>query len=240
MTVPIAAPDPGALVVSVRGDARSVVDPDSALLSASVTVFGASRAEAVALAGDRLRRVQGALVLLGGVPLRVENVRAPLTWSAPSTSTQPEHAADERTGQWGLTGRIEARVDLRVQVRDPGLLDGLGRVLAEQPDLDVHGVAWEVDEDNPEWPRVRAAAVRAAVVRATDYAAALGGRIAGIDHLADAGLIGRGEPGRYSSQSGAALSGGGGTGPSLDPVPQELVAVVEARFTAVGISLPQS
>jgi hypothetical protein len=35
----------------------------------------------------------------------------------------------------------------------------------------------------------------------------------------------------------AAAAGGGPDAPSLDPVPQELVAVIEARFTAGDVSL---
>jgi hypothetical protein len=35
----------------------------------------------------------------------------------------------------------------------------------------------------------------------------------------------------------AAALGGDPDTPSLDPVPQELVAIIEARFTAGGVSL---
>jgi hypothetical protein len=35
----------------------------------------------------------------------------------------------------------------------------------------------------------------------------------------------------------AAALGGDPDAPSLDPVPQELVAIIEARFTAGGVSL---
>jgi len=38
---------------------------------------------------------------------------------------------------------------------------------------------------------------------------------------------------------GFASSGGTNVAPSLDPVPQELTALIEARFTATGVSLTQ-
>lgn len=227
----------------MRGDARAFVDPDFAVLTAAVTVSAAAKADALSQAGDRLRSLEVDLGRLGGMALRVDTTRAALTWSAQSTSTQEEHAHDERTGQWGPTGRVGAVVAVRLQVRALGLLDELGARLARHDGLDVQHVAWGVDENNPGWTHVRAAAVRAAVVRAGDYAAALGGVLGGIDHLADVGLMGTGDLDRsgwvanqnqryasYTGQSGPA-------GPSLDPVPQELVAVVEARFTATGVSL---
>jgi hypothetical protein len=50
-------------------------------------------------------------------------------------------------------------------------------VLAAHPGLNVHGVMWHVDWDNPAWPQVRAAAIGAAIGKARDYAAALGARL---------------------------------------------------------------
>ncbi len=230
-----------ALVVSVRGEARAVVDPDSAVLSAAISVTAASRPDALSRAGDRLRSLEADLATLGGAPLRVDTTRAPLTWSAQSMSTHDEHGQDERTGQWGPTGRISAVVGIRITVRAFDLLDDLGALLARQVSLDVNHVGWRVDEDNPGWPRVRADAVRAAAVRAADYAAALGGVLDSVEHLADAGLMGHGEPGGFGPQELSLMRAGAGPGPaapSLDPVPQELVAVVEARFTATGVALP--
>jgi uncharacterized protein YggE len=55
-------------------------------------------------------------------------------------------------------------------------------VLAAQPGLDVHGVTWHVDWDNPAWPQVRAAAIGAAIRKARDYAAALGATLRQVEH----------------------------------------------------------
>ncbi len=60
----------------------------------------------------------------------------------------------------------------------------------------------------------------------------------------ETGLLGGGDSERYRLLGGAAsmtsLSGGGESDiPSLDPVPQQLTAAIEARFTATGVSLTE-
>lgn len=76
--------------------------------------------------------------------------------------------------------------------------------------------------------------VRAAVRQARDHAAALGGELGCVQHVADAGLLG-GDGRGY----GVALmaSGTGGGEPSLDPVPQRLAATIDARFAVDGVRL---
>ena len=114
-------------------------------------------------------------------------------------------------------------------------------MLAAHPALNVHGVMWHVDWDNPAWPQVRAAAIGAAVGKARDYAAALGASVRQDEHIADMGLLG-GDTAPYQPVRALAraYSGGGeqpGT-PALTPVPQELIATIEARFRATDVSLP--
>jgi hypothetical protein len=87
----------------------------------------------------------------------------------------------------------------------------------------------------------KAEAVRAAAAALDSLTADLAAR-GGVALDADTGLLGDSNP-----QSGftarhamaRAASGGGGEpdAPLLDPVPQELAAVVEARFSADGVSL---
>jgi hypothetical protein len=90
---------------------------------------------------------------------------------------------------------------------------------------------------------VRAAAIRAAIRKGRDYAAALGGSLGRVEHIADAGLLGGSDSTsvKFSSTSSRALISGGDDGdvPSLDPVPQDLTAVIEARFTAAGVALTE-
>jgi len=113
--------------------------------------------------------------------------RRPLTWSAQSAATYAERAHDENTGQYQLTGQVTAAVAVMIAVRAFGLLDALGAILAAGEAVTVHEVTWHVDWDNPAWPSVRAAAVQAAITKGRDYAAALGGSLRGVEHIAAPG-----------------------------------------------------
>ena len=138
------------------------------------------------------------------------------------------------------TGLVTATVSLRFTVRDLEALEGLSGVLAAAPGLNVLGVTWQVDWDNPAWPQVRAAAIGAAIRQARDYAAALGATLQQVEHIADAGLLGS-DTAPSQVVYGRAFSAGGrsesGT-PALTPVPQELIASIEARFRTTDVSLP--
>jgi uncharacterized protein len=132
-----------------------------------------------------------------------------------------------------------ASLFVSVTVRDFALLDPIGDALAAEDDAELHWVGWRVDDDNPAWPRIRAAAVEDAVAKGRDYAVALGGRLVAVDHLADSGLLGGGDVagGPVMFARAATPGGAGDEPPSLDPVPQQLVATVEARFRADVASL---
>jgi uncharacterized protein YggE len=120
-------------------------------------------------------------------------------------------------------------------------LDAL--VLAAGEAVAVLGVSWHVDWDNPAWPLVRADAVQAAIGKGRDYAAALGGTLRSVEHIADAGLLGGGGSSQFGFTGSRVLARAASRGaaepdaPSLDPVPQELAAVIEARLTADSVSL---
>ena len=146
---------------------------------------------------------------------------------------------DPETGRPERSGQVAATVSVRVTIRDFDLLDGLTSALSADPSLNVFGVAWDVDWDNPAWKQVRAAAIAAAVGKAGDYAAALGARVRTIEHVADAGLLGGSA---VAMRAGRALSIGGEQPgvPALTPVPQELTATIEARFRTTTVGLPGS
>ena len=101
-------------------------------------------------------------------------------------------------------------------------------------------MTWHVDWDNPAWPQVRAAAIHAAAGKARDYATALGGTVHHVEHVADAGLLGGDavayQPVRMAARAMSASAEAPGT-PALNPVPQELIATIDARFRAIGVSL---
>jgi uncharacterized protein YggE len=228
-------------LLSVRGEARQVVPPDSVTMNATVEVTLGSKAEAVRAAGANLDSLTAELAARGGVALEAGTERRPLTWSAQSATTNPERSHDKKSGVFELTGRVTAVVAVIITVRAFELLDTLGAVLAVQETVSVRQVSWDVDWDNPGWQEVRAAAIHAAIRKGRDYAVALGGSLRSVEHIADAGLLGADHAQAQlvaRSAAGFALAGGGDSDPpSLDPVPQELTAVIEARLVADGVSL---
>jgi len=234
--------EPSGPLLSVRGDARLTVAPDYVVLAGAIELSRESKAAAVQVAAAALDRLTTELASLGGVALGVETERHPLTWSAQSTTTQVEREHNDETGRYDPTGRVTAAVALVITVRAFGTLDAVGAVLATHEALSVRDVGWHVDWDNPGWPQVRAAAIQAAIRKGHDYAAALGGSLRAVEHIADAGLLGGGDSPQYRSSGVRMARAAGGPGgepdaPSLDPVPQELAATIEARFTATGVTL---
>jgi uncharacterized protein len=234
--------DPGELLLSVRGEARQMVAPDSATVLATIAVPRGAKAEALRAAAADLDSLTADLAVQGGVALDAGTGRRSLTWSARSATTHEERAEDSRTGRYEPTGRVTAVVEVMITVRAFDLLDALGTVLASHETVSVHQVSWHVDWDNPGWHDVRAAAIQGAIGKGRDYAAALGGTLRSVQHIADAGLLGgdNAQPRFTGGTAARAFSKGGGEPdtPSLDPVPQELAAIIEARLTADGVSLP--
>lgn len=226
-------------VLSVRGDAQQTVAPDFAVLHGRLSVTRSAKDEAMRVAAGILHSVKDDLAALGAVPLTAGSERSALTWSAQSVITRDDHDVDPATGQHGPTGRVVAEVSLVIGVRAFDRLDALGNVLARHEAINLHHVGWHVDADNPGWPAVRSDAIRAAIAKGRDYAAALGGALLRVDQVADVGLLDSGSHEQAAHRSsrmseaavGLGIAGGGGS-PTLDPVPQELSAVIDARFTA--------
>jgi len=233
----------GSPLLSVRAEARQLVAPDYAVVDGLIEHTTGSKAEAVGSVTGSLDRLTADLAGLGAEPFDEGAGRRPLTWSAHSWSTREELYHDKETMRMERSGQVTATVALRVTVRDLDALDGLSGVLAAQTGLSVHGVTWQVDWDNPAWPQVRAAAIRAAIGKARDYAAALGATVHHVEHIADAGLLGADTAPHHTVRGMAFRASGGGDQPgtpALTPVPQELIATIEARFRATGVSLPDA
>ena len=233
----------GSPLLSVRAEARQLVAPDYAIVDGLIEHTAGSKADAVRSVTGSLDRLTADLAALGAVPFDEGAGRRPLTWSAYSSGTREEFYHDQQTGRMQRTGQVFATVALRVTVRELDRLDDLAGVLAAAPGLNVHGVTWHVDWDNPAWPQVRAAAIGAAIGKARDYAAALGATLRHVEHIADVGLLG-GDTAPYQPVgfvTAKAFAGGGQPGtPALTPVPQELIATIEARFRITDVSLPNA
>jgi uncharacterized protein YggE len=233
----------GSPSLSVRAEARQLVAPDYAVVDGLIEHTAQSKVGAVRSVTVSLDRLTADLAALGAVPFDEGAGRRPLTWSAYSSATREELYHDTETRRMERSGLVIATVALRVTVRDLGRLDDLSGVLAALPGLNVHGVMWHVDWDNPAWPQVRAAAISAAIGKAGDYAAALGARLRQVEHIADAGLLGGDTAPYHTVRSLAYAASGGGDQPgtpALTPVPQELIATIEARFRTTDVSLPSA
>jgi uncharacterized protein YggE len=236
--------DTDSVLLSVSAEARQLVAPDSAVLDGLIEHTARSKAEAVRLVTASLERVTADLAALGAVPFDEATGHRPLTWSAHSSTTREEHYHDKETGRIERSGQVTATVALQVTVRGLDALKDLSGVLTAHPSLHMQGVTWHVDWDNPAWQQVRAAAIGAAIGKARDYAAALGATLRHVEHIADTGLLGGDtasyQPGRRASAKVKAASGSIGQPgtPALTPVPQELIATIEARFRTTEVSLP--
>ncbi|MBO0708555.1 MAG: SIMPL domain-containing protein [Candidatus Dormibacteraeota bacterium] len=224
-------------VLTVRGEATRRVAPDVAVLTGSLGSVERSKAEATAAVAAAQERLTAELSRLGGVPLTLESEREALTWSAYTTSTQLETRYNPKTQRHEETGRVIATVRVMISARDLGRLKELSAALAHHETFHLHYVAWQVDEENPGWSEVRQDAIHAAVRRAHDYAHALGASLVTVEQVADTGLL-EDRPRSDMVAGSAPLALASRTAgpeedaeaPSLDPVPQEVFAMVEARF----------
>jgi len=224
----------GSTSLSVRGEAQRTTAPDEARVFSTLSATAESKAAALLGVQTVLPGILADMAALGGSVLTADSTRAALTWSTQSMQTHEEHDHNKVTGEHGPTGRHHASVSLVIRVRDFSLLAEIATTLTGRDSVEVHSVTWSVDEDNAQWALVRADAIRAALLKGQDYAAALGGTVVSVDHVADAGLLG-GDP--HGGRSFAMAASGGGGEMSLDPVPQILNATIEARFTAVDSAL---
>lgn len=229
------------VLLSVRGEAARTVTPDVAYLIGSVEVGERSKEKALAAAAAAQRALVTDLASLEGVPLTAETERSPLTWAAYSATSRQESTYNQRTGRAEATGRVVATVRLRIAVRELGRLQDLSAALAGHPAFHLQYVSWSVDDDNPQWKEVRHDAIQAALRKARDYAESLDASLVRIEQVADAGLLAapaRPEHGVAALRAPAAASRPADDVPSLDPVPQDISAVIEARVRTSVATLP--
>lgn len=231
------------VVISVRGEATATVDPDLATVHLGLSVTADNKSEASLQAGRLLEGAISGLAAMGGQARSAQTDKHPLTWATTSVSSHPEFKHDPGQGPMAPTGKTVAGAQMEVRVRDFELLPALQAVLDDHQHLQTYSVGWHVDPDNPAWRLVRTEAIKDAIIRGRDYANALGGELSGIQHLADTGLL----AGADHSPAPRPLAGrpagarrpptGGPQPPPLDPLPQVVSAIVEARFIAAGITL---
>ncbi|MFG2043332.1 SIMPL domain-containing protein [Dactylosporangium sp. NPDC048998] len=124
-------------------------------------------------------------------------------------------------------------VSTTVTVTDFPALGEMMLAVAGQDQTHVHGPTWSLRPDSPVHREARHAAVADAIVRAREYAEALGAEVVDLVELSDPGLS-RGVEGVVTYQAAyGAMRGKSAGAPELelDPQRQRVYAAVEARFT---------
>jgi uncharacterized protein len=219
---------PRPAVVSVRGEAELVVDPELVEFTVSVSAQARERREAF----ERLvKRNDEILALVRSYGDSVDKVE----------STGVAVAPELRKGRDEKVRSYSGVVRVKVTIADFSVL---GELLARVADTEVaaiDGPYWRLRRASPVYREVRTRAVAEAVARAQDYAGALGSRITGLIELSDTGLsvgakpVAYGPAGQRGMMMRAARSTSVATEPptlDLEPVEQTVHASVEASFEA--------
>jgi uncharacterized protein len=214
-------------MLAVRGEAVLEVDPEIARIEVSVAAVDRDRAKALKLLNERAVAVDK---VLAGFPDAIEK-----------TESSGIRVSPQLTGR-GLRDqapRYHGAVYQTITVTGFDRLGELLAQLADQEQTEVGGPWWELRPGSDVYGRVRVAAVKDAVRRARDYAAALGSDLTGLIELADVRLLSDSR-----SQGETLLTHSAPPLPhrvraaapeefSMDLVPAKQVvrATVEARFT---------
>jgi uncharacterized protein len=216
-------------MLAVQGEAVLEVDPEIARIEVSVAAVEHDRAKTLQLLNDRAIAVDK---VLANFPDLIEKTETPGVRVSPQLRG--------RVGRDRVSG-YHGAVYYAITVTG---FDRLGELMAQLADVDqteVGGPWWDLRPSSPVYRRVRVAAVRDAVGRARDYAAALGSELAGLIELADSRLLSgsRGQGEAVAMASARLPHRVRATAPeefSFDLVPAKQVvrATVEARFT-IGV-----
>ncbi|RMI39536.1 SIMPL domain-containing protein [Streptomyces triticirhizae] len=214
----------GAPRVAVRGEARLEVEPETARIGVTVGARGGDRRAALK---DLTKRNNAVLELLRSYGESVERIETG------AFSISPEL----KTGRGERVRAYHGKVHVQAVFGD---FTALGEVTTRLANLDLTSVAgpwWALRPDSPVHRRARQEAVRQAVVRAREYAEAVGAELAGLIDIADVGTdwmepeVARGTaaPAGYGAAPGAPAA----APPALDLEPrrQTVYARINARFT---------
>ncbi|OEV09388.1 SIMPL domain-containing protein [Streptomyces nanshensis] len=207
--------------VAVRGEASLEFDPEVARITVTVSARGTDRREALE---SLTRRNSEVLELVKGYGEAVEKL------STGTFSVSPELT---EKGRRERVRTYHGRVQISATVGDFTALGEMSTRLADLELTRVEGPWWALREDSPAHREARQQAVREAVTRAREYAAALGSELVALVELADLGA----ENAAPSSPPGARAAGyrgapAGDAAPALDlePQRQRVQAQVNARF----------
>ncbi|MEH0846263.1 SIMPL domain-containing protein [Micromonospora sp. CPCC 205711] len=200
-------------VVAVRGEAYREVPPELARFQVTVTARERDREATLTRLAERAAAVR---VLLDEHQPPADRRETGDLWVRPETNRSGERVVGYR-----------GSVSTTVTVTDFATLAELMLRLADQEQVEIAGPWWSLRPDSPAHREVRHAAIADALLRAREYAEALGARVTALVELAD-------PSDGYDMPAGKAAFARGAGGPpelELDPRPQTVHAVVRARFT---------
>jgi uncharacterized protein YggE len=200
--------------VVVRGEAVLVVDPEIADVDVTVRVRARDRQTALERCSARQDEVTAVVAAAGDA---VE--------AAETTGVSVHLEVRDRRAPGEPVASLHTRLTL-------GRLDAVGELvvaLGRLDDVEVSGPFWRLRPDSGAAQQARLAAVRDAVTRARQYAAAFGAQLTALVEVSDTGLGGDGLRVATSMSSVARFE----SEPHLDLVParQEVHGGVEVRFT---------
>ncbi|WBC02216.1 SIMPL domain-containing protein [Micromonospora sp. WMMA1976] len=202
-------------VVAVRGEAYREVAPELARFTVTATARDRDRETTLTRLAERAAAVRA---LLDAAEPAVERRETGQVHVRPVT----KRAGDRVVAYQGS-------VSTTVTTTDFTALGELMLRLADQEQVEVAGPVWSLRPDSPAYREARQAAIADALVRAREYAEALGARVIALRELSDTGM----SAGPPMMMVGAAYSRSGEPERELelDPAPQPVQAAVEARFT---------
>lgn len=223
-SVPYGTPD--APRIAVRGEARLEADPEIARIWITVGARGADRRTAL---DDLSRRNAAVLDLVKTYADAVEKLETG------AFSVSPELA---RHGKGERVRAYHGQVRITVELTDFTALGELTTRLADLELAHVAGPQWQLRPDSPVHREARKQAVREAVLRAREYAEALGTTLAALVEIADTGAeqptsFGYGGPMAPGAARGGAEGASGPAPLQLEPQRQHVHAQVNARFIMV-------
>jgi uncharacterized protein YggE len=206
---------PEATVVSVRGETAVEVKPEIVTLLIAVTARAPGRPELTSIISVRNAECLAVVRCYAGAIEKIQTSRLSVTL---------DH------------GVCCGSVRNRLTVSEFSVLAEMVGRLAAAGLATVDGPWWQLRPDSPVYRQARAAAAREAVIRATQYAEALGGRLTGLLELADVGLSIESRAPVRARAAGRARRQPvrpGDARPAIDLEPQAQIvhAAVQARFT---------
>jgi uncharacterized protein len=198
--------------VVVRGEAMLVVEPEIADVDVTIRVRARDRQTALERCSARQDEVAAVVAAAGDAVELTETTGVSVYLEVRDRRAPGEPVASLHTR---LTlGRLEAVGELVV---------ALGRL----DDVEVSGPYWRLRPDSPATEQARLAAVRDAVRRARQYAAAFGAELTALLEVRDAGL---GGPRVAAPMAAMARFESSELHLDLTPPRQEVHGAVEVRF----------